>query len=128
MTRRWSDKSLSPEELARRLRAARERLGLTKLAVERRIGMGRSVLVTYESGRTVLPIPALMDLAALYGVSAGSFLDPVVTERGADEQILAALAGQPGLRALMVQMIEDPAIYTTVRDWVETVERLRQSE
>lgn len=130
MTRRapWPKHAqmISQTELAKRLKDARERLGLTKQEVERRVGIGRNVLATYENGRTPPPLQSLLELCALYEILPGKILDPEPVAGESDDAIASALSAQPGLRDLVLKMIRNPNVYAQVREWISVVESLQK--
>lgn len=124
----WPEESgiISRATLAMRLKDARERLKLSKRDVELRISLGRSVLLSYENGRTPPPLQILMELAHLYGVAPGTFLDPDPVSGEDNELILRALNAQPGLRNLVLRMATDQDVYEQVREWMEVVTVLQK--
>lgn len=61
-----------------RLRAARERLGLSRGKAARRAGLGRRELAAYEKGRWRVPETTMARLAHTYGIPTGE----VVPSRG----------------------------------------------
>lgn len=73
---------LTQEELARRLRAARESAGLTQEAVARRIGIPRSAVAQIEAGARRVSGLELAQLAYLYGRSIQDFLAPEFAQNG----------------------------------------------
>jgi len=61
--------------LAKKLRGARERLGLTQAEVARALGVVRELISLWESGKRVPGLAHIRDLARLYGVEEESLLD-----------------------------------------------------
>jgi transcriptional regulator with XRE-family HTH domain len=62
-------------EIGMRIRAARERAGLTQEQVASRLGTAANVLSRIETGQRGLSIPQLVDLAAALGVSPGALFE-----------------------------------------------------
>ncbi len=124
----WPDhpQVIRREDLARRLQEARERLKLSKTDVERQLGLGRSLLLTYENGRTPPPLQYLLELCALYGIAPGQILDPEPIRGEEDERIVSALQSQPGLRSLVLGMIDDRHMYDQIREWMSVVQALQR--
>lgn len=67
---------LTPEQLATRLREARERAGLTQEEVARSLGLPRSAIALMETGKRKVSGLELARLAYLYGRSPAEFLAP----------------------------------------------------
>ena len=59
--------------LPRRLKAAREALGLTQVFVAERLGIARPLIAYWESGQRDVPIRSLEQLADLYGIQSWLF-------------------------------------------------------
>jgi Zn-dependent peptidase ImmA (M78 family)/DNA-binding XRE family transcriptional regulator len=68
--------NISQEDLARRLREARERAGLTQDEVARRLKIPRSAVALLEAGKRKVSGVELASLAYLYGRSAADFFAP----------------------------------------------------
>lgn len=95
---------ITQEELARRLRAAREACGLTQEDVSRHLGVSRPTVAQLELGNRAVTSLELDKLAYLYGRDIGEFL---ADEFRAEDALLvlfrghADVAGQePGVEAL----------------------------
>jgi len=74
--------SISPEELGRRLREARERVGLTQEEVARQLGIPRTAVALFEAGKRKVSGLELARLAFLYGRAPGDFFAPDFTGDG----------------------------------------------
>lgn len=74
--------SVSTEELARRLKEARERAGLTQEEVARHLDLPRSAVALLETGKRKVSGLELARLAYLYGRSPADFLAPDFTADG----------------------------------------------
>jgi len=61
-------------EIARRRSAA----GLSQAELAAAAGMPRATVIGYEHGRRYPPLPALVDLAAVLGCTAGQIVDGAV--------------------------------------------------
>lgn len=72
-------------EIARR----RQLAGLSQAELGRAAGIPRGTVIGYEHGRRYPPIPALVDIAAALGCTAGQIVDGAVTHR--PEKILGNL-------------------------------------
>ncbi len=75
--------------VAQRLRAARERTGLTQDKAAEAVGIHRVQLSYYETGKREIDISTLARLAALYGYTVGYFLARADGED--EEQVSVAL-------------------------------------
>lgn len=67
---------VSPDNLAKRLREARERAGLTQEEVARRLNIPRSAVALLEAGKRKVSGLELANLAYLYGRSPADFFAP----------------------------------------------------
>jgi transcriptional regulator with XRE-family HTH domain len=74
---------MSRDPLAARLTAARVNADLSREIVATTIDRSWSTLAGYERGKTVPPVPVLIQLADLYGVPAGQLLDGPAAYAGA---------------------------------------------
>lgn len=72
-----SQHSRKYQQLLTALRTARERAGLTQLAVARRLGTYASYVSKCESGERRIDVVELADFCRLYGLSLTSFLKSV---------------------------------------------------
>lgn len=64
-------------EIARRRSAA----GLSQAELATAAGTPRATVIGYEHGRRYPPLPALVDLAAALGCTAGEIVDGAVSDR-----------------------------------------------
>lgn len=86
-----------------RIRAVRERRGLTQAELARRIGRSASVLSAVERGRTLPGFDILRRLAAVLGVSIVDFFQPA----GGGPRMIALYAKlQDAARSLSVEDLE----------------------
>jgi len=74
--------TITQEELARRLREAREKAGFTQEQVARALGLVRPVIVQIEAGKRKVSSLELVSLARLYGRSLHSFFEEVLESDG----------------------------------------------
>lgn len=86
--------SVTPEELARRLRAAREAVGLTQEAVAEVLGAARPVVAEIEAARRRVTSLELAKLAGLYGRDLQELLAPSFSD---DDPLRAMFRAQPSL-------------------------------
>jgi Zn-dependent peptidase ImmA (M78 family)/transcriptional regulator with XRE-family HTH domain len=84
--------SIQPEELARRLREAREASGLTQEDVARELGLSRPSVVQLEQGRRAVSGLELDRLAYLYGRDLREFL---AAEFRAEDSLVALFRAAP---------------------------------
>jgi transcriptional regulator with XRE-family HTH domain len=68
--------SKAKRQLARRLRAAREKRGLTQTTVAKALGLHRPAISEIEAGRRSVDSEELSELSLLYGVSLSDLLHP----------------------------------------------------
>jgi Zn-dependent peptidase ImmA (M78 family)/transcriptional regulator with XRE-family HTH domain len=73
---------ISAEELGRRLREARERVGLTQEEVARELGISRTAVALFEAGKRKVSGLELARLAFLYGRTPGDFFAQDLTGDG----------------------------------------------
>ena len=66
--------AITKEELARRLRLAREAAGLTQEALASRIGLTRTSITNIERGSQHIPLHLLFAIAGAVGVEAATLL------------------------------------------------------
>lgn len=112
------------EALGRRIRAERERLGMTQAALAARIGVSRSAVAQWETGRSGQVGSNLARVAEALQVGIGRLLLGSVSEAGAQD-LTAGLAGneralvelyrsaRPDDQALLLQMAHRLASRTT---------------
>ncbi len=74
--------TITPEELGRRLREARERAGLTQEEVARDLEIPRTAVALFEAGKRKISGLELARLAFLYGRTPGDFFAPDFTADG----------------------------------------------
>ncbi len=84
---------VSPEELGRRLRSAREAVGLTQDDAATHLGIARPAVVLVEAGKRGVSSLELDRLAGLYGRDIKDFLAPEYSD---DEALHAVFRAQPG--------------------------------
>ncbi|QIN84505.1 ImmA/IrrE family metallo-endopeptidase [Rubrobacter tropicus] len=101
--------AITHEELAGRLKAARENAGLTQQEVAEEVGMTRLAVVRIEAGRRAVNSLELAEMARLYGRGISEFLEEGVFE----EDPLAALfraapgyAEDPKLKRELLRCVE----------------------
>ena len=75
-----------PDTFARRLRAARERLGVTQEDLATASGIGRIYVARYESGSSAPSIYHLQRLAHALSVSMESLLPPMIRVKGMSDE------------------------------------------
>ncbi|MEW6227471.1 MAG: helix-turn-helix transcriptional regulator [Bacillota bacterium] len=80
--------------VAQRLRAARERTGLTQDKAAKAVGIHRVQLSHYETGRREIDISTLARLAALYGYTPDHFLADADEEEEDEEQVNVAFRAE----------------------------------
>lgn len=79
------------QHLARRLRTARERLGLTQAAAASALGLHRPTISEIEAGRRSVSGEELYEFSRLYGVSVSDLLSPWLGKSGDSKGIDAAI-------------------------------------
>lgn len=84
---------VTKEELARRLRSAREALGMTQEEAASRFGASRATLAQMEAGNRPVSSLELDKLAGIYGRDIGDFVAPEYVE---DDALRALLRAEPG--------------------------------
>ena len=82
----------SAETFAHRLRALRERVGMTKYMLAKRTGLNKQTLLNLESGKSIPSWETVQKLALALGVSCQEFVDAAVTIPPAD----TTAPGKPG--------------------------------
>ena len=81
---------MSKEDIAKRVRSARELAGLSQGLAAKKLGMHRPTITEIEAGRRNIKSHELSDFAKLYGVEIGWLADGIVDEDKVDRKILAA--------------------------------------
>lgn len=85
--------AITHEELARRLRAARENAGLTQQEVAEQVGVTRLAIVRIEAGKRAVNSLELAEMARLYGRAISAFLQEGVFE---EDPLVALFRAAPG--------------------------------
>jgi Zn-dependent peptidase ImmA (M78 family)/DNA-binding XRE family transcriptional regulator len=85
--------TISQEELAGRLKAARENAGLTQQEVAEEAGMTRLAVVRIEAGKRAVNSLELAEMARLYGRAISEFLEEGVFE---EDPLVALFRAAPG--------------------------------
>ncbi|MDP9475962.1 MAG: ImmA/IrrE family metallo-endopeptidase [Actinomycetota bacterium] len=85
--------TISQEELAGRLKAARENAGLTQQEVAEEAGMTRLAVVRIEAGKRAVNSLELAEMARLYGRGISEFLEEGVFE---EDPLVALFRAAPG--------------------------------
>lgn len=81
---------MSKEQIASRLREARELAGLSQGQAAKRLDMHRPTISEIEAGRRSVKSEELGDFAKLYGVNLSWLSEGVIDEEKIDKNILAA--------------------------------------
>jgi len=81
---------MSKEQIASRVRSARELAGLSQGQVAKKLGMHRPTITEIEAGRRNIKSHELSALAKLYGVEISWLADGIIDEQKIDKEILAA--------------------------------------
>ncbi|HEY4322047.1 MAG TPA: XRE family transcriptional regulator [Gemmatimonadales bacterium] len=98
---------ISQTELGRRVRAARESLGLTQEDAATALELARPAVAEIEAGRRVLSSLELFRLASLYGRDMKEFLAPVYSD---EDALRAVFRAQRGFEV-------DSSLQRTLLDW-----------
>jgi transcriptional regulator with XRE-family HTH domain len=85
--------TITQEELAGRLKAARENAGLTQQEVAEEVGITRLAVVRIEAGKRAVNSLELAEMARLYGRSISEFLEEGVFE---ENPLVALFRAAPG--------------------------------
>jgi transcriptional regulator with XRE-family HTH domain len=85
-------------ELAARLRAARERAGLSQRDVAERIGATQTMVCVWERGRYEPTLTALRRLAEIYGTTAAALIGGVNRDKSTGEGGRRTVADMPARR------------------------------
>ena len=85
--------AITHEELAGRLKAARENAGLTQQEVAEEVGMTRLAVVRIEAGKRAVNSLELAEMARLYGRGISEFLEEGVFE---EDPLVALFRAAPG--------------------------------
>lgn len=85
--------AITQEELAGRLKAARENTGLTQQEVAEEVGTTRLAVVRIEAGKRAVNSLELAEMARLYGRGIAEFLDEGVFE---EDPLVALFRAAPG--------------------------------
>ena len=85
--------AITQEELAGRLKAARENAGLTQQEVAEEVGMTRLAVVRIEAGKRAVNSLELAEMARLYGRGIAEFLEEGVFE---EDPLVALFRAAPG--------------------------------
>lgn len=81
---------MSKEDIAKRLRSAREMAGLSQGQAAKKLGMHRPTISEIEAGRRNVKSDELVEFAQLYGVEINWITEGKVDEGKIDESIMAA--------------------------------------
>lgn len=81
---------MSKEQIASRVRSARELAGLSQGQAAKKLGMHRPTITEIEAGRRNIKSQELSALAKLYGVEISWLADGIIDEQKIDKEILAA--------------------------------------
>jgi len=81
---------MSKEDIANRLRSAREMAGLSQGQAAKKLGMHRPTISEIEAGRRNVKSDELVEFSRLYGVEISWITEGKVNEDNIDESILAA--------------------------------------
>lgn len=106
--------AITQEELAGRLKAARENAGLTQQEVAEEIGVARLAVVRIEAGKRAVNSLELAEMARLYGRGIAEFLNEGVFE---EDPLVALFRAAPGYA-------EDPELR---RELLRCVELCREA-
>lgn len=106
--------AITHEELAGRLKAARENAGLTQQEVAEEVGMTRLAVVRIEAGTRAVNSLELAEMARLYGRAISEFLEEGVFE---EDPLVALFRAAPGYA-------EDPKLK---RELLQCVELCREA-
>ncbi len=106
--------AITHEELAGRLKAARENAGLTQQEVAEEVGMTRLAVVRIEAGKRAINSLELAEMARLYGRGVAEFLEEGVFE---EDPLVALFRAAPGYA-------EDPKLK---RELLRCVELCREA-
>ncbi len=107
--------AVTHEELAGRLKAARENAGLTQQEVAEEVGLARLAIVRIEAGKRAINSLELAEMARLYGRAISDFLEEGVFE---EDPLVALFRAAPGYA-------EDPKLK---RELLRCVELCREAE
>lgn len=110
--------ALTQEELGRRLRAAREALGMTQEQIALHLQLSRPTIAQIEAGNRAVSSLELDRLAALFGRDIREFLAPAFDE---DEALRALFRAQPGFEL-------SPQVWSTLTTWRNKARALTELE
>ena len=82
------------QQLAARLRSAREKRGLTQASVAKALGLHRPTISEIEAGRRSVGSEELSDFSRLYGVSVSELLPRQGDDNAADSNAIEAAISQ----------------------------------
>ncbi|MEW8051118.1 MAG: helix-turn-helix transcriptional regulator [Candidatus Thiodiazotropha sp.] len=81
---------MSKEDIANRLRSAREMAGLSQGQAAKKLGMHRPTISEIEAGRRNVKSNEVVEFANLYGIEVSWITEGIVSEDKIDQSILAA--------------------------------------
>lgn len=112
--------------LADRLRAARERTGLSQVQVKHRTGINNKTLSGYENGVSEPDSENLSKLADTYGVTVDSLLGRKTKESVALPESVYDNIIREAEEHYKVSLRDDPVVETAVREIILSLAKMKQ--
>ncbi len=111
------------ETVGQKLKRLREAAGLSQDEMATRIGISRESITNYERGKTVMPVPVLLESAKTLGIPLGVFQEESVSDLTLIQVELHAVMNRANelMRALTQAQRSGPATTTTTDETPKSV-------